>query len=134
MLSVEAFQASETLVDVTPVERRLPGAVGGWVSSCCGGVLTVTTLLASDTFGVASLANTVKSYSVFGVRPVAVAVSWLPATEVTNWPCWYTSYAATPTLSVAASQTSDTVVGVDPVERRLRGGVGFSVSGGPVVP
>ena len=56
-LSVEAFHARETLFAVTPVERRLPGTVGGVVSSL-GGVVKVTTLLCCDGLPAASNAPT----------------------------------------------------------------------------
>ena len=57
LLSVDAFQASETLFDVTPVVRRLPGAVGGWVSPL-GGVVKATTLLCCEALPAASKAPT----------------------------------------------------------------------------
>ncbi len=60
LLSVEAFQASAMLLFVAVVIRRLPGAVGGSVSSSAGGVLAVTSLLDCDTLPAASLAKTVQ--------------------------------------------------------------------------
>lgn len=74
MLSVEAFQESETLEASAPVLRRPVGTVGGWVSSAGSLVVTFSAALAGERLPLRSLALTVKVYSVLGVRPVTVAL------------------------------------------------------------
>ncbi len=59
-LSVEAFQASETLEDVVAVDRRLPGVLGAVVSPPpLPGVVTLRVLLAAERLPAASRAFTV---------------------------------------------------------------------------
>ncbi len=61
-----------------------------------------------------------------GVRPVTVCVVPVAVCPLDS------TYPVTPTLSVDASHASDTDDAVVPVERRLPGTVGATVSGGPV--
>ncbi len=58
-LSVDAVQESEIVVEVLAVTTRFAGAVGGIVSTVGGSVVTITALLAADTFPAASNARTV---------------------------------------------------------------------------
>jgi hypothetical protein len=58
-LSVEAVQDSETVVEVVAMTMRFVGGVGGVVSTTGGSVVTVTALLAAETFIAASTARTV---------------------------------------------------------------------------
>ncbi len=71
---MEASHASDTLADPVPVPRRFAGAVGGWVSSAGLPVVTLSAALAGDRLPLRSLVLTVNVYSVFGVRPVTVAL------------------------------------------------------------
>ncbi len=103
LLSVEAFQASETLFDVTLVLRRLPGTVGGWVSPLVG-VVNVTTLLCCEALPAASKAPTDTSYAVFEVSVSTVALKVFASTTLRTLPPRLISYRTTPTLSVAAVQ------------------------------
>src|SRR5882757_2193825 len=103
LLSVDAFQASETLFDVMLVLRRLPGTVGGWVSPLVG-VVNVTTLLCCEALPAASNAPTDTSYAVFEVSVSTVALSVLASTTLRTLPPRLISYRTTPTLSVAAVQ------------------------------
>ena len=73
-LSVDAVQDSETVVEVVAVTARVVGAVGGVVSTTGASVVTVTALLAAETFIAASTARTVYVWVDDGASPVAVNV------------------------------------------------------------
>src|SRR5438067_1954819 len=126
--SVDASQVSDTLVASTWVVCRFAGTDGGVLSSLFGVVMS-SALLACEVFPAPSRAATVMTYRVFGVRFFTVTDSTLPPTSASTLPPLNTWYEATPTLSIEASQASDTVVGVGSAVRcRLPGGVGGSGS------
>src|SRR4051812_32229659 len=121
--SVAAFHASETLFEVTAVERRLPGAVGGWVS-LLGGVVNATTLLCCEALPAASNAPTEMSYAVLAVNVSTVALRVFASTTLRMLPPRLISYRVTATLSLAAAQVNVAALDLMLLTTRLLGGDG----------
>ena len=75
VLSVAAFQASETLVVVEPVERKLPGVVGASPSGAGGhAFVEAFSDACPERLPAASAASTASAYVVPHARPVKVYV------------------------------------------------------------
>jgi hypothetical protein len=89
-------------------------------------VVTLTVLLAVETFPAASFALTVKEYVVEAVKPETAYV--VEAVDPIKVAPWYTSYPVTPILSVAAVHDKLVEVEVVPEAANAVGAVGAVVS------
>src|SRR5439155_9687769 len=100
--SVDAVHASDTLLEVAPVECRLPGAVGGSVSPPVAGV-TVSRSTLGPPFAVVAVARTV-------LEPATSAAVTVASAQVSQFPVPLNAFAAATTIPFTAMSIGRFVV------------------------